>query len=197
MKNVFLVCATTVLLTACVSDGAGETQTPGGNKINLSISDKGWGRSKTNNGELFGFNSPSSFYGIWLTDGNQVSQVRFQGDQTKNMPASGRATYYGNAIRYDSVSDDALRVDGATTINVDFAAKTVNGTVEMPGLRRDITLHTGRINGTSYAGHASVSGDNSGRYRGGFFGENAKETAGMVEFENDSSLDTAFGGTRY
>jgi hypothetical protein len=112
------------------------------------------------------------------------------------MPASGRATYYGNAIRYDSVSDDALRVDGATTINVDFAAKTVNGTIAMPGLRRDITLNTGCINGTSYAGRASVSGDNSGRYQGGFFGENAKETAGMVEFDN-TSLNTAFGGTRY
>lgn len=197
MKNIFLLCTTTVLLTACVSDGAGETQTPDGNKINLSISDKGWVRSKTKNGELLGYNSPSSFYGIWIDDGNQVSQVRFQGDETKDMPASGRATYYGNAIRYDSVSDGALRVDGATKLNVDFAAKTVNGTIEMPGLRRDITLNTGRINGTSYAGRASVSGDNSGRYQGGFFGDNAKETAGMVEFGDDTSLNTAFGGTRY
>lgn len=112
------------------------------------------------------------------------------------MPASGRVTYYGNAIRYDSITNDAMPVDGATKINVDFAAKTVNGTIEMPGLRRDITLNTGRINGTSYAGRASVSGDNSGRYQGGFFGENAKETAGMVEFDN-TSLNTAFGGTRY
>ena len=113
------------------------------------------------------------------------------------MPASGRVTYYGNAIRHDSITNDALRVDGATTLNVDFAAKTVNGTVEMPGLRRDITLHTGCIDGTSYAGRASVSGDNSGIYQGGFFGENAKETAGMVEFGDNSSLNTAFGGTRY
>jgi len=197
MKNIFLLCATTVLLTACVSDGAGETQTPDGNKINLSISDKGWVRSKTNNGELFGYNSVSSFYGIWLTDGNQASQVRFQGTQTKDMPASGRATYYGNAVRYDSVTNNAMPVDGATTLNVDFAAKTVNGTVEMPGLRRDITLHTGRIDGTSYAGRASVSGDNSGIYQGSFFGENAKETAGMVQFKDNNSLNTAFGGTRY
>ena len=197
MKNVFLVCATTVLLTACVSDGAGEAQTPDGNKINLSISDKGWVRSKTNNGALQGYNSVSSFYGIWINDGSQVAELRFQGTQTKDMPTSGRATYYGNAIRYDSLTNNAMPVDGATTLNVDFAAKMVNGKIAMPGMRRDITLHTGRINGTSYAGHASVSGDNSDRYQGGFFGENAKETAGMVEFENDSSLDTAFGGTRY
>jgi hypothetical protein len=201
MKHIFSACALAVLLAACAGggggDGAGTAQTPDGTKIDLTFSDYGWVGGKTNGGQLQGFNSPSSFYGIWTSDGSRVREVRYQGTQTRDMPTSGKATYVGNAIRYDSVTGDILRVDDATMLNVDFGGKTVNGKIEMPGLRRDITLNTGRISGASYSGSASVTGNSGGRYEGGFFGDNAKETAGFVKFDNNADLNTAFGGKRY
>ncbi|MFC3874112.1 factor H binding protein domain-containing protein [Neisseria musculi] len=81
----------------------------------------------------------------------------------------GKATYYGNAVRNDSLTGDII-TDGKSRIDVDFGRKTVSGEITMPGLRRDITLHTGRLNGAEYSGNASVFGNSGGQYKGGLFG---------------------------
>ncbi len=198
MKKLFLSCSVAVLLAACAGGGggAGTAETPDGTKIDLTFSDYGLVGKKTNGGELRGYNSPSSFYGVWVDDSKQATQVRYQGTATADMPKSGSAVYVGNAVRFDSITKDFL-TDGKTRLNVDFGNKTVSGKIEMPGLRRDITLHQGRIEGSSYSGGASVIGNDKGSYEGGFFGSNAKETAGIVKFDNNADLNTAFGGKRY
>ena len=99
-------------------------------------------------------------------------------------------------MRNDSISGDII-LDAKSRIHVNFGSKTVSGEIEMPGLRRDITLHEGRLNGAKYSGSASVFGNSGGRYDGALFGKHYEETAGVVKFDNNPSLNTAFGGKRY
>ncbi|UOO75862.1 transferrin-binding protein-like solute binding protein [Neisseria sp. Dent CA1/247] len=172
--------------------------TPDGTKINLDLKPKGAITHKTTDGTLKGWNQGASFYGAWLNNSKQFQEISYQGTLTpeKNIPNTGTATYYGNAVRNDSI-DEKILMDAKSRIHVNFGRKTVNGTIEMPGLRRNITLHEGRLNGAQYSGNASVFGNSGGRYEGGLFGKNYEETAGVVKFDNNSSLDTAFGGKRY
>ena len=198
MKQMLLLGTTAVLLAACGGGGAGTATTPDGTKINLNISDSGLVGGKTEKGKLNGYNNKDSFYGVWVDDSKQFRELRAQGTVTpvREIPTSGRATYYGNAVRLDSITNSVL-TDATSRINIDFGNKTVDGKIEMPGLRRDITLHEGRLDGASYSGSASVLGNNSGHYDGKLFGKNAAETAGIVKFDKNSDLDTAFGGTKY
>lgn len=198
IKNFSLIGLSSCLLAACGSGGAGTTTTPDGTKINLELSPKGAVEAQTTDGKLQGWNQDSSFYGAWVNNSGQFQEMRYQGTLTpeKNVPNSGTATYYGNAVRNDSISGDIL-LDAKSRIHVDFGRKTVSGNIEMPGLRRDITLHEGRLNGAQYSGNASVIGNSGGRYEGGLFGKDYKETAGVVKFNNNPDLDTAFGGKRY
>ena len=201
MKNfVFVIGISSLLLAACGSGGGGSgtAETPDGTRINLSLSDNGLVGGQTTDGKLVGWNQDSSFYGAWVNNSNQVQELRYQGTLTpdKDIPNSGKATYYGNAVRNDSLTGDII-TDGTSRVTVDFGNKTVSGKIEMPGLRRDITLHEGRLSGAQYSGSASVLGNSGRRYEGGLFGANAAETAGVVKFDNNSSLDTAFGGKRY
>ena len=131
-----------------------------------------------------------------MDNSKQIKELRYRGDKTDDVPTSGTATYKGNAVRWDTSSDKVL-TDGTSTINVDFDKRTVNGKIDMPGLRRNITLNEGKLRGAEYAGTASVTGNHDGRYEGALYGENAKETAGQVSFEGESGLNTAFGGVRF
>lgn len=199
IKHILLTGAMSALLAACGGGGgSGTAQTPDGTKINLTASDKGLVTASTDTGKLVGHNYTHSFYGVWVDDSKQIRELRYQGSQTLRdaVPTSGSATYYGNAVRLDSINEDAL-TDARSRINVDFGRKTVNGEITMPGLRRDITLHEGRLNGASYSGQASVLLNSNGRYEGKFYGPRAEETAGIVKFGNEPDLDTAFGGKRY
>lgn len=172
--------------------------TPDGSKLNLSISLKGAVSGKTTDGKIIGWNNDYSFYGAWVNNSRSVQELQFSGSFTpeNEVPNSGKATYYGNAVRNDSLNSDIL-TNAESRINVDFGRKTVSGEIIMPGLRRNITLHEGHLSGARYSGSASVLGNSGGRYQGGLFGKNAAETAGVVEFKNNPSLNTSFGGKRY
>ncbi|MCS4533389.1 Slam-dependent surface lipoprotein [Neisseria montereyensis] len=199
MKTTLLLCLSALILTACGSGGgAGPVVTPDGTKINLDVSDKGLIGGQTDDGEIVGWHQDASFYGAWVNSSHQFQELRYQGTATpvQNIPNNGKATYYGNAVRFDSINEEIL-TDATSRINVDFGRKTVSGEITMPGLRRDITLHEGRLNGADYSGRASVLGNSGGSYNGGLFGKNYEETAGIVKFDNNPSLDTAFGGKRY
>lgn len=173
-------------------------ETPDGTRINLASGSKGTVEAKTDNGRIVGHNYTHAFYGVWLDNSKQLRSLHVQGIETptSGIPTSGSATYYGNAVRLDSINGAPL-TDAASRINIDFGRKTVDGEITMPGLRRDITLHEGRLNGASYSGQASVIGNQSGLYEGRLYGPNAEETAGIVKFRSNSDLDTAFGGKRY
>ena len=199
MKNILIASSVAILLAACGGrDGADTTITPDDANINLSRYTQGSSKPitiATPNGKLYGYNQFASFYGLWEHNDGRVKELRYRGDKTVNVPQSGRATYVGKAVRWDTIKKQELD-NGYSQLEVDFGKRTVNGEIKIPGARRDITLHEGTLRGAEYAGHASVIGNNSGRYEGALYGANAQETAGQVSFSDDSGLNTAFGGTR-
>ncbi|MDO4642852.1 MAG: Slam-dependent surface lipoprotein [Cardiobacteriaceae bacterium] len=197
MKNLLLSTAVVTLLAACGGSGASTNITADDANVNLNNQAKGLVTINTAHGKLRGYNQYASFYGMWTDNSGQLRELRYRGDAATDIPQSGTATYYGNAVRYDTVSNKEL-TDGKSRINVDFGKHTVDGEIKFDGLRRDITLKEGVLNGASYSGSASVIGRTGhGHYEGQLYGENAKETAGQVAFSEDSSLNTAFGGVRY
>lgn len=198
MKKVLFGSALLLCLAAC-GGKSGKTDMgidPDDRNIAYRDHEKGLITVNTQYGQVRGYNQYASFYGVWKENSGQAYKPIYRGvTAASDIPASGKATYLGNAVRYDVLGDKIL-TDGTSRINIDFGRKKVDGEIKMPGLRRDIKLHEGELNGASYAGNASVFGHNSGRYYGELFGENARETAGIVEFHKEPDLNTAFGGVR-
>lgn len=190
-----------IILSACGSGGgAGVAETPDGDKINLILGPEGAVTAKTTEGRLLGQNNPNSFYGVWRNDDETLRELRYQGTLATNIPTSGKATYKGDAV-WISGYDKGFEKGGTTTLNVDFGQKTVDGSIKFSifngdELRRDITLHKGTLSGAEFNGKASVLGNSGGVYQGALFGDKATEAAGLVQFENNSTLDVSFGGTK-
>ena len=126
------------------------------------------------------------------------------------IPTSGKATYKGNAIRYDIVSLRPRGV-GETVINVDFTNKKIDGRITTEGHRRNIILlptslgtrhdSTKMINSSGeeveektplafFNGKAIAEAnliypkDVEGTYNGALAGPNVEEVAGSVDFGN-------------
>lgn len=198
MKNVLFTGALLLVLAACGDKSKTDmTAHADDGNIDYAREDKGLITLHTRYGEVRGYNQFASFYGVWQEDSGQIHKPIYRGSEAVyNVPTSGQATYLGNAVRYDDLTGKVL-TDGTSRINIDFAEKKVDGEIKMPGLRRDIKLHEGDLRGTYYAGEASVIGNDNGRYYGELFGEDARETAGVVEFDKDRNLSTAFGGVRH
>lgn len=191
------------ILTACGSGGggggvAGTLKTPDGTKISLDASPKGLIAGKTKDGILLGQNNDASFYGVWRDDAESTRELRYQGTEATNIPTSGIAVYKGDAIWLSGYDKDFTR-GGKSTLNVDFANKTVDGNIKFldnDEFRRDITLHKTYLHGSTFEGQASVFANSNGKYKGGLYGENAKEAAGVVDFGNNSKLDVSFSGKK-
>lgn len=199
MKNIVLLSSMAILLAACGGSSSKSNMaiTPDDSKIDYRTHAKGLITVETPNGIVRGYNQYASFYGLWQDNSRQAHRVIYRGkEEARNVPSSGKFTYLGNAVRFNELNGKAM-TSGKSRIDIDFGAKTVEGEIKMPGLYRDIRLLTGHLNGTQYSGDATVFGNDSGRYYGGVFGENAQETAGVVEFSEDRNLSTAFGGTRF
>ena len=196
--NNIAILGLSVLAVACGSGGgSGTAKTPDGAKVDLNNSDKGLVASKTTDGTLIGYNQNHSFYGVWVNDDKTRQEIRYQGTvtPTSSIP-KGSATYTGRAR--DSIiaqNINGVQANGKTTLNVNFDTKKVDGKIEMP-LARDITLHETSLNGNSFSGKASVFLNDSGKYTGALYGPNAEEAAGIVTFDNNSALNTSFGGYR-
>lgn len=139
-------------------------------------------------------------------------EVFYFGDETpvQNIPEKGSAVYRGNATRFDNIgsSEAKLANVGSSTLYADFTNKTISGTLDMNGLRRDITLHTAKIEGNSFKGNAVAERnltnwiERRGTYEGKFFGPNADEVAGKAEFTGEtligsvSDLNTSFSAEK-
>lgn len=198
--NISLLASLVLGLTACGGGGAGTAQTPDGDKINLTLSDKGTIAGATTEGILLGQNNDSSFYGVWRNNAQTVRELRYQGSEATNIPTAGTATYKGDVVWISGI-DAGFQKGGTTTLNVDFDNKTVDGDISFSifngdELRRDITLEKSNLSGAKFSGQASVLGNSSGRYEGALFGDGAKEAAGVVQFANESTLDVSFGGKK-
>ena len=107
-----------------------------------------------------------------------------------SIPESGKATYKGNAIRYDMVS---LRPKGAgeTVLDVDFGQKKIEGKITTEDHRRNIILQqTDLLTRGTFSGKAVAEGnliypkDVEGTYEGVLVGPNAEEAAGAIRFGN-------------
>lgn len=204
MKKLWLAILPMMLLVACKSNDDGGTQqassptrtiqVPDGKTYNLSNSPKGWVTADTNFGKFTGYNQNSSYYGAWVDDSRQVRELTYQGTPATNIPQSGRATYLGNVVR---VEDGSITDVGKSRLEVSFGEKTVQGSLTLDGLRRDVTLHKTDLNGAKFEGQASVLLNDGGMYRGVLMGDKATEVAGLVEFKNNPDLNSAFGGQRY
>ncbi len=102
---------------------------------------------------------------------------------------SGKATYKGNAIRYDMVSLRPKGV-GETVLNVDFDGEKgkIEGKITTEDHRREIILQQTNLDGARFTGKAVAEGnliypeDVPGTYYGSLAGPNAEEVAGMVDF---------------
>lgn len=196
MKKMMMALLPMVFLVACKSTdgGAGIVRTPDGMRFDLSNSPKGWVSTDTNFGKLTGYNQDASFYGAWADDSHQLSRVHFQGIEATNIPQSGRATYVGHVVR---VEDGSINNVGTSRLNVSFGDKTIEGSLNLDGLRRDVTLHKTDLNGAKFEGRASVLFNDGGTYEGALMGDKASEVVGLVEFKNNTDLNSAFGGKRY
>lgn len=196
MKRFSLMILPILLLTACktTDGGAGTAVTPDGTLLNTSNSPKGWVTANTKFGKFTGYNQNASYYGAWVDDSGQYRTLNYQGTPATNIPTTGRATYLGNAVR---VENGTVKNVGTSRVNVDFGYKTVDGKLAMDGLRRDVTLHKTKLNGATFEGQASVLLNDGGTYKGALMGNGATEVVGLVEFKNNSNLDTAFGGINH
>jgi len=198
--SLLALCSISLIACGGGGGGSGTAQTPDGDKINLTLSPEGTVAGVTKDGILLGQNNSNSFYGVWRNDAQTIRELRYQGTEATHIPTSGTAVYKGDAV-WLSGYDKSFQQGGITTLNVDFGAKTVDGSIKFSVLngdefRRDITLHQGYLSGSKFSGSASVLGNDGGRYEGGLFGDQAKEAAGLVQFENNSALDVSFGGKK-
>lgn len=169
-------------------------------------------KSFTDIGGLHGYALASAVEAAWNAMlKNPERNIFYFGSETspsviKNL--RGKATYKGNATRYDNVSGTVKNI-GKSTLEADFDSQTIKGHIDVDGpLRRDISLKETAINGNQFNGKA-VAGEGHvlrtvvGTYEGKFFGPNADEVAGKATFEGAAiignglrDLDTSFSGEK-
>lgn len=170
-------------------------------------------KSFANVGGLQGNALANAFEGVWNAMlKNPERNIFYFGSETssnviKNL--RGKATYKGNATRYDNVSGTVKNI-GKSTLEADFDRKTIKGHIDVEGLlRRDISLKETTISGNQFNGKAVAGEDHLltrtvvGQYEGKFFGPNADEVAGKATFTGEAiignglrDLDTSFSAEK-
>jgi len=134
------------------------------------------------------------WFGTWSenADGSGNYQAYYVGDNTgATLPAAQTATYTVAGLNGSNV------LTGTLTANFG-GDNTLTGALFNSSLTVDIVA---AINSSdaSFSGAAFANtGDGlvEGNSNGHFFGANAASLAGIAEFANDTSLNTAFGGTK-
>ncbi|OOF86569.1 hypothetical protein BKG94_09765, partial [Rodentibacter ratti] len=132
------------------------------------------------------------------------SYLFYNGNPTQNMPTSGTATYSGDAI---IAAADVRGLDqlpyyqGKSNFNVDFGNKTLKGTLDIPTDNNASSVTVGinaQIKGNTFAGNTESATLPDGKVEGKFYGDNAKEMAGLaqVKDKNSSPWSAAFGAAK-
>ena len=139
---------------------------------------------------FIGANLSYARYGVVLYDNEKTDYVFYQGYATdeKQMPQTGTAKYTGYAIAYRA-SDRAVS-KGSSSFDVDFGAKTVQGTLTLD----QFGTHSVQA---KIDGNEIVQVNNGGINSGYFYGKNAQEMAGdFYAKHQNKEIYGNFGATR-
>ncbi|MFA9489014.1 MULTISPECIES: factor H binding protein domain-containing protein [unclassified Mannheimia] len=125
--------------------------------------------------------------------------VEVKGLKTENLPTEGKATYKGEVFDSHGKADTAL-TGGKLTYYVDFSSRIGSGQVENAHAG-SIELEQGKIDNGGITASASQKHNNDsivkGNYSVRFFGPNAEEIGGKIEFKaNDRTDIFGISGTR-
>lgn len=132
------------------------------------------------------------YFGEWSQSGNVndgTHSVYYVGkDKTTHMPTAGTATYAVKGI--NNYTQNGVMTG---TFNANFGTNKLTGSMANRALTVgvDANIHTAQA---SFSGSATANGV-AGTSQGHFFGNGAKNLAGVAKF-NDRTLDTAFGGVK-
>ncbi|WGE75575.1 Slam-dependent surface lipoprotein [Actinobacillus equuli] len=105
----------------------------------------------------------------------------YTGYETKDMPTTGKFSYEGDAYLLAAIAEDGKDF-GTSKFEADFGAKKLTGTLTFDKLatNKDIKVDS-QISGNSFAGTATFGKYAPAVVEGKFFGENAKELAGVFD----------------
>ncbi|AIZ78336.1 Slam-dependent surface lipoprotein [Actinobacillus equuli] len=129
----------------------------------------------------------------------------YNGNVSANIPASGKFKYEGDAYLLAAITDEKTAF-GSSKFEADFAAKTLTGTLTFDKLEHKNIKVDSQILGNSFTGTATFDKykETKAVVEGKFYGENAKELAGVFESSpetrdnkvNSSSWGGAFGAVK-
>lgn len=131
-----------------------------------------------------------------VNDSFDANYMFYNGNPTQNMPTSGTATYSGETIITAgnvAALDDEDYYFGKSEFNVNFGNKTLNGALTIPNIQ-PVNINA-KISGNSFTGTANSASLPSGQVEGKFYGNSAKEMAGLAQ-GNDQSWGAAFGAEK-
>lgn len=129
-------------------------------------------------------------------DDNGNAYVFYNGNPTRNMPTSGSASYSGQSIISANVPalDKEGFYTGTSQFNVDFGNKTLNGYLGINNIQ-PVNINAS-ISGNSFNGTATSSSlPSAGRVEGKFYGDQAKQLAGLAQ-ANDNNWGAVFGAQK-
>ena len=134
-----------------------------------------------NNGQL---GTAYARYGIVVDKNAMTGTVFYQGVPTSNMPQAGTATYKGNAIAF--LPEQNKVAAGESSFNVNFAKKTITGTLS------NWTENVKNVSISSTISGNTFKGSNN---QGKFYGTNAQNLAGSFA-DKTQKIQGAFGANK-
>ncbi|AWS51569.1 MULTISPECIES: Slam-dependent surface lipoprotein [Providencia] len=132
------------------------------------------------------------YFGDWSQTGladDAMHTVYFSGaNATTEVPTSGQATY-----TIAGINQFAGEAKQTGWFNADFTDKSYTGALE--GTNSHSMMGSIEEDG-KFIGAAIANGTDHGESMGQLFGENAEQVAGILFYESNRELDTAFGGQK-
>lgn len=123
-----------------------------------------------------------AYIGVYEGGPDNKYVVYYNGAPTAldQIPQSGTATYVGDAIYNSTRELDKDFYKGTSNFTADFDAKTLNGALTFEAINTNIAIESS-MNGNNFAGTATSNADpDVAKVEGKFYGENAKQLAGMA-----------------
>ena len=130
-------------------------------------------------------------------DDNGKFYLFYNGNPTLNMPTSGSASYSGQSILAIDIteSDEDDYHIGNSQFSVNFGNKSLSGSLGINDIQY-VNINAS-ISGNNFSGYANTSllPSSVANVEGKFYGEQAKQLAGLAE-ANDNSWAAAFGAQK-